>query len=224
MDLHLDASIACRFPPFMHKSGTMTVSGGSRGDTVAGRAAFASFKKTSTGLLTFDSPAMVTGVTQVTKGTFALGTNMPNHVRSAAELPVFSNLVFAAGTTFDMNGNALAVPNFTGAPTLANPGALTVGESLVADGTNLVDGVVLTSASSLAFAEGAEVRLLNPARLNKDTTYLLCMAADGITLPSGGELPVSADLPANGWHAVLSADAKSLTLTYIPMGTLLIFR
>ena len=39
MDLHLDASIACRFPPFMHKSGTMTVSGGSRGDAVAGRAA-----------------------------------------------------------------------------------------------------------------------------------------------------------------------------------------
>ncbi len=32
------------------------------------------------------------------------------------------------------------------------------------------------------------------------------------------------DLPANGWHAVLSADAKSLTLTYIPMGTVLIFR
>ncbi len=224
MDLHLDASIACRFPPFMHKSGTMTVSGGSRGDTVAGRAAFASFKKTSTGLLTFDSPAMVTGVTQVTKGTFALGTNMPNHVRSAAELPVFSNLVFAAGTTFDMNGNALAVPNFTGAPTLANPGALTVGESLTADGTNLVDGVTLTSASSLTFAEDAEVRLLNPARLNKDTTYLLCMAAGGITLPSGGELPVSADLPANGWRAVLSTDAKSLTLTYVPMGTMLIFR
>ena len=107
---------------------------------------------------------------------------------------------------------------------MANPGALTVGESLVADGTNLVDGVVLTSASSLAFADGAEVRLLNPSRLNKDTTYLLCMAADGITLPSGGELPVSADLPANGWHAVLSADTKSLTLTYIPMGTMLIFR
>ena len=49
------------------------------------------------GFQTFDSPAMVTGVTQVTKGTFALGTNMPNHVRSAAELPVFSNLVFTAG-------------------------------------------------------------------------------------------------------------------------------
>ena len=224
MDLHLDASIACRFPPFSHGSGTMTVSGGSRGDTVAGRASFASFTKTSTGLLTFDSPAMVTGVTQVTKGTFALGTNMPNHVRSAAELPVFSNLVFAAGTTFDMNGNALAVPNFTGAPTLANPGALTFGESLAADGTNLVDGVTLTSASSLTFAEGAEVRLLNPTRLNKDTTYLLCMAAGGITLPSNGELPVSADLPANGWRAVLSADTKSLSLTYIPMGTMIIFR
>ena len=224
MDLHMDDSITCRFPPFSHGSGTMTVSGGSRGDAVAGRAAFASFKKTSTGLLTFDSPAMVTGVTQIAKGTFALGTNMPNHVRSAAELPVFSNLVFAAGTTFDMNGNALEVPNFTGAPTLADAAALTFTESLSADGTNLVDGVALTSASSLAFADGAEVRLLNPSRLNKDTTYLLCMAADGITLPSGGELPVSADLPANGWHAVLSADAKSLALTYIPMGTLLIFR
>ena len=123
-----------------------------------------------------------------------------------------------------MNGNALEVPNFAGAPTLADAAALTFTESLSADGTNLVDGVALTSASSLAFADGAEVRLLNPARLNKDTTYLLCMAAGGITLPAGGELPVSADLPANGWHAVLSADTKSLTLTYIPMGTMLIFR
>ena len=224
MDLWLGDGTAFRLPAFSHTTRAMTVWGGPRGDSAAGRAVFKSFDKTSTGDLTFDTPAIVAGDMTVSKGTFALGTNMPNRVRTAAELPVFSNLVFAAGTTFDMNGNAIEVPNIVGAPTLADAAALTVGESLTARGAEVAHGTNLVSSSSLAFAEGAVVRLTGAASLLKASTYTLCTAAGGVTVPGGKEVPVETDLRSNDWHARLTPDGKSLELVYIPQGTTILFR
>ncbi len=223
-DLWLGTNTAFRLQAFKHTANAMGVYGGPRGDSACGRAVFKSFEKAGAGILTFDSPAIVAGDMAVTGGTLALGTNMPEHVRTAAELPVFSNLVFSAGTTFDMNGNAIEVPNFAGAPALADAAALTIGESLTARGAEIAGGATLASTSALTFVDGAVVRLSGAATLLRSTTYTLCSATGGITLPDGNEIPVETDLSANDWHAVLSADGKSLELVYVPQGTVLIVR
>lgn len=197
-------------------SGDCWITGGAHGDGAVPRPIVASIEKTQDGLLAIESSVAVTGVLSVAKGTLALGTNGLGAARSAAELPVLSNLVFAAGTTFNMNGSALTVPNFTGRPAVTNAGALTIGASLLVDS---VDNV-LETASSLSFASGAVIKV--PATFSPlaGRPFEVCVADGGVQ----GDLPTVDDPRARPWRVEKSADGTSLLLTRVQDGTLMIFR
>ena len=214
-DLVMDEDAVFSLPDFKHTLGDIVVTGGGRGDSTVGRSTISSFELTSaTNTLAFISPAIVAGEMKVTAGTLALGTN--GVARTAAELPVFSNLVFAAGTTFDMDGSALTVPNFTGRPAVTNAGALTIGESLLVDS---IDNV-LETASSISFAPGAVIKV--PATFSPlaGRPFEVCVADGGVL----GDLPLVDDPRARPWRVEKSADATSLLLTRVQDGTLVIFR
>lgn len=176
-DFWIDGNTAFALPAYVHAAGSCTFSGGPSAAKPCGRATVASFTKTGGTTLTFDSPAIVTGTTAINTGTLALGTAK----ESAAELPVFSNLVFAADTTFDMNGNDLSVPNLTGIPTITNPGKLTITGNWTIDYAELADGAVLDlGAGSLEFASGATVTVVNRGSSIHGQT-VLARAQGGVT-------------------------------------------
>ena len=166
-----DKSALC-MPAMKHATGDLWVTGGAKGGSGVPRPTIASIVKTSTDGLYFDSPVVVAGTLSVEKGLLSLGTNGVR--RTAAELPVFSNLVFAAGTTFDLDGNALEIPNLTGAPTVANAGTITISGSytMAADETFATEG-------SVVFADGATVVV--PVGTRKRGVHTVLTAAGGIT-------------------------------------------
>ena len=203
-------------PALKHVSGDCWITGGARGDGAVPRPVVASIEKTQDGLLAIESSVVVTGVLSVAKGTLALGTNGLGAARSAAELPVLSNLVFVAGTAFNMNGSALTVPNFTGRPAVTNAGALTIGASLLVDSADSA----LETTSSVSFAPGAVIKV--PATFSPlaGRPFEVCVAGGGVL----GDLPTVDDPLARPWRVEKSADGTSLLLTRVQDGTLMIFR
>lgn len=203
-------------PALKHVSGDCWITGGARGDGAVPRPVVASIEKTQDGLLAIESSVVVTGVLSVAKGTLALGTNGLGAARSAAELPVLSNLVFVAGTAFNMNGSALTVPNFTGRPAVTNAGALTIGASLLVDSADSA----LETTSSVSFAQGAVIKV--PATFSPlaGRPFEVCVAEGGVL----GDLPTVDDPRARPWRVEKSADGTSLLLTRVQDGTLMIFR
>ena len=203
-------------PALKHVSGDCWITGGARGDGAVPRPVVASIEKTQDGLLAIESSVVVTGVLSVAKGTLALGTNGLGAARSAAELPVLSNLVFVAGTAFNMNGSALTVPNFTGRPAVTNAGALTIGASLLVDSADSA----LETTSSVSFAPGAVIKV--PATFSPlaGRPFEVCVADGGVL----GDLPTVDDPRARPWRVEKSADGTSLLLTRVQDGTLMIFR
>ena len=171
-DLWFADKSALFMPAMKHASGDLWVTGGARGGSLVPRPTIASIEKTSTGGLYFDSPAVVAGTLLVSNGLLSLGTN--GVVRTDAELPVFSNLVFAAGTTFDLDGNSLTIPNLAGAPTVSDAGTITISGSytMAADETFETDGAVV-------FADGATVTV--PAGTRKRGVHTVLTAKGGIT-------------------------------------------
>ena len=172
-DLVMDKDAVFSLPDFKHTLGDIVVTGGGCGDSAVGRSTIANFELASaTNTLVFASPAIVAGEMKVTAGTLSLGTN--GVVHTAAELPVFSNLVFAAGTTFDMDGNALTVPNLTGTPTVVNEGTVTISGSF----TPTV-GAAFETSGAVAFAEGSKVVI--PAGFPRQGVHTVLTAEGGIT-------------------------------------------
>ena len=182
-DLTLDTGTAFRLPSFKHTAGEVQVEGGAPGGSAVGRSAFESFENAADKLI-FASPAIVSGEMKVSAGTLALGTN--GVTRTDAVLPVFSNLVFAAGTTFDMDGNSLTVPNLTGAPTVANAGTITVSGSY----TPVIENGRATTwetTAPVAFAAGAKVTI--PAGTSRKGVHTLLTTTGGITGMPGVTAP-----------------------------------
>lgn len=207
-DFWIDGNTAFALPAYVHTSGTCTFSGGPSAEKPCGRATVASFTKTGGTTLTFDSPAIVTGTTAINTGTLALGAAKA----SAAALPVFSNLVFAAGTTFDMNGNDLSVPNLTGFPTITNPGKLTITGNWTIDYADLADGKVLDlGAGALEFTPGATVTVANRGS-SIHGQMVLARAQGGVT----GEPSVI------GWNRKLKAVDGELRTAQ--MGLFVVFK
>lgn len=220
-DLWLADTKAFALPVLRHVGGVMTVSGGARGDSSVGRASIAGLEKTSALDLTVDSSAMVTGTTAITTGTLTLAD--AGETRTAAEMPVFSNLVFSSGTALKMNGHALEVPNFTGLPAIVDAGALTIDESLAIDGTDAKTNGVLTTTGALSFGAEATLNVSNIKFLDRKSETVVARAEGGVSFAEGVE-ELAFKPECKGWHATVSSDGKALMLSYQPFGTMLIFR
>ena len=203
-DFHLGTRTHYALGDFVQTDGDCAFTGGPSGNEPCGRATVASFVKTGGDVLTFDSSVVVTGETRIGTGTLALGVG-----RTEAELPVFSNLVFAAGTTFDMNGNDLAIPNLVGLPKVENPGKLTITGTWTIDWNELKAGGCLDLGNGkLAFAEGAVIVVANR---NGETT------GDDVVIAkvTGG---VEGDPEISGWgRALRLRDNARLALVSVPL-------
>lgn len=211
---------ALSLPALRQTSGLCRITGGS-----VPRPVIASFEKAGAGDLYVESTVLVTGRLAVTAGSLVLATNAANLV--AAQMPLFSNLVFSAGTTFDMANQALEVPQFGGMPAVVHGGALTVGTCWTLDAADAMAGGI--DVASAAFAEGATIDLTSRTGLDVKQTYPLVRATGSIALPpSAGSLCGLKEMPlahaVSGWHALLSADAKTLALTFVPNGTVIVLR
>lgn len=177
-DFWIGENTAFSLPSYNHTSGTCRFSGGPSADKPCGRASLVNFTKSGDSTtLTIDSPVILAGKTDIQVGTLALG----EAPKTAAELPVFSNLVFAAGTTFDMHGNDLTVPNLTGFPTVLNPGTLTIAGNWTVDFNDVKSGKTLDLGSgSLAFAPGATITFVNrTGSLSEDVILARAAAVTG---------------------------------------------
>ena len=178
-DFWIGSNTAFRLPSYNHKSGTCRFYGGPSADKSCGRASLVNFTKSGDSTtLTVDSPVILSGKTDVQVGTLALSETK----LTAAELPVFSNLVFAAGTAFDMHGNDLAVPNLTGFPTVSNAGELTIEGTWTIDYADILAGKALDlGAGKLAFAPGAKIVVLNRTATPIADGTVLARATGGVT-------------------------------------------
>lgn len=206
-DLTLGEGTAFRLPSFKHTGGEIQVAGGPRGDSSVGRAVFESFENTADTLI-FDSPAIVAGEMKVAAGTLALATN--DAVRTETEMPVFSNLVFSAGTTFDMHGKAISIPNLTGTPTVANAAEITI------TGSYRMANEVFTTPGAVTFAPGSKVFI--PTGTRKRGSYLVMTAAGGA---SGAPEPEAEDGRNRFWK--IRVNGTSVVLEYVG-GLSVIFR
>ena len=94
------------------------------------RPTVANLVKAGEGTLFVDSPVAVTGRAEIRAGTLKVAKIRPLDVSVEGVVepqPVFSNLVFASGTTFDMSDNAgFLVNNMVGSPTVTNSGVFGV--------------------------------------------------------------------------------------------------
>lgn len=178
-DFWIGSNTAFRLPSYNHKSGTCRFYGGPSADKSCGRASLVNFTKSGDSTtLTVDSPVILSGKTDIQVGTLALSETK----LTAAELPVFSNLVFAAGTAFDMHGNDLAVPNLTGFPTVSNAGELTIEGTWTIDYADILAGKALDlGAGKLAFAPGAKIVVLNRTATPIADGTVLARATGGVT-------------------------------------------
>ena len=191
-----------KLPRFQQSGvGRFEVYGGPDGEKDCGRAVVAGIEKTvsNTNVLYVDSPVAVTGLTSIAAGTLALA----DEPRTAAQLPVFSNLVFAAETTLDMGGNDLTVPNLTGFPTIANPGALTIAGTWTIDQADILAGKCLDLGDkSLTFADGAKIVIVNRTTSSQQS-FVIAQATGGIF-----GSPVT-----QGWRRNVEIKDGKLTLT-----------
>ena len=100
---------------------------------------------------------------------------------------------------------------------------VTIGESWTVDCADLMkSGASFTSDGRIAFAEGAELRLVNPDGYRGHVkAFTIMTAADGIEgLP---ELVIP-DGAKTEWKISKSADGKSIVLARTPLGIMLIVR
>lgn len=203
-------------PALKHVAGDCWITGGAPGGGEVPRPVIAAIEKVGDGVLVLATSAAVTGRLSVARGTLALGTNGLGAACAAAELPVLSNLVFAAETTFNMNNSALTIPNLAGVPAVTNAGALTIGASMLVESAENV----LATASSVAFAPGAVIKV--PAAFSPvaGRAVEICAAEGGVL----GDVPAVDDPRRRPWHVEKSADGKALLLTRVEGGTMLILR
>ena len=177
-DFWIGSNTAFRLPSYNHTSGTCRFYGGPTADKPCGRASLVNFTKSGDGTtLTIDSPVILAGKTDIQVGTLALSEKkLTSH-----ELPVFSNLVFAAGTSFDMHGNDLSVPKLTGFPTVSNAGELTIEDTWTVDYADLVAGKTLDLGTGrLAFSPGAKIVVANCTSTQTANEVVLAEASGGI--------------------------------------------
>lgn len=176
-DFWMGENTAFCLPSFTLLDGDCLFSGGASADKACGRASLPDFTKNGDGTLTMDSPVLITGTMAVNAGTLALSSQP----REASELPVFSGLVFAANTTFDMQGKDIEVADITGFPTVANAGKLTISGNWTIDYADLAAGKVLDlGAGSLEFAAGATITVLNRGTTIKGPQIVVAKANGGV--------------------------------------------
>ncbi|MBQ0031958.1 MAG: hypothetical protein KBT68_04055, partial [bacterium] len=177
-DFWMGSNTAFRLPSFTQLTGTCRFSGGPSADKACGRATLVNFTKAGGTTLTIDSPVVLTGKTDIQVGTLELSSQK----LADEELPVFSHLVFAADTGFDMHGNDLTVPNMTGFPTVSNAGELTLEGAWTVDYADILAGKTLDlGAGKLAFAPGAKIIVRNRTAEASAEPIVLVRATGGIT-------------------------------------------
>ena len=146
---------------------------------------------------------------------FTIDNKTPDQIDQTQYLPAFSNLVMAAGTTFDLNGNTrLSVPRLTGQPLVTN-GTLTVCERWTLSASDLVNGVSLSvKEGPIVFADGVVMDVDDPAALN--AAHGSFHAGRVIATADGGIYGMPSTSPAIGekWLLEKSSDGKSLMLRY----------
>lgn len=128
--------------------------------------------------------------------------------------PVFSNLVFATNTVFDLNG----MPNFTqtdlgGFPLITN-GFLTVTGTWTADGVAVASGAKLeVRDASFALAEGTAIRLTGSSAMRgPNVEFPLVVSDHPISLGAVVALDTGAD--KRSWRLALSPDKRTLSISY----------
>jgi hypothetical protein len=128
--------------------------------------------------------------------------------------PVFSNLVFAANTVFDLNG----MPNFMqtnlgGFPLVTN-GILTVTKMWTVNGTAVAGGAKMeVRDASFALADGALIRLTDASAMcGQNVEFPLAVSDHPISLGAKVALDTGAD--KRSWRLVLSPDKRTLSVSY----------
>ncbi len=118
-------------------------------------------------------------------------------------LPVFDDLAFAPGTTFDLNGNAFVQGRLAGCPRVAN-GDLTIAAAWSLAGAEIAAGAKLEVDGALAFGEGAVVTSADESAL-RGREYVIATAAS-VT----GRPVVDGNTALAGWRVRTTETTVSL--------------
>ena len=179
-DIELGTATAFALPKLNYTNGTCRIFGGPAGDAACGRATVAALTVDyAPGTNFVSAPVAVTGLAHVVRGCLKLDADKP-----AAVAPAFSNLVFEAGTVFDMGGSAVDVGDLTIGTkdfTILNAGTLVIHGTLTVDGTVIAAGGLDFTGGTLAFADGAKVAVTNRKSAAGKTT--LVTAASVVNAP-----------------------------------------
>jgi len=133
----------------------------------------------------------------------------------AYPLPLFKEMRFTKGTVLDLCGNAYTACKISGWPVVTNMCAytapacgLTVTNTFVVAGGEIVSKAPMSCSVPLTFAAGATVTLTNSVALPYTTVkeYTICSCPGGI---SGTPTLVTED---SNWHLRKASDGKSLSL------------
>lgn len=134
-------------------------------------------------------------------------------------LPVFDDLCFAAGTAFDLNGNAFTQGNLTGFPSVEN-GDLTISNVWSVASAEVAVGGKMTVGGTLKFADGAKIAGTDEEALGGKTVKEYVIAtADAIV----GKPSVDAESASlANWR--VATTATEVKLVYSEPKTVIIIR
>lgn len=136
---------------------------------------------------------------------------------AAAEmLPVFDELSFAAGTTFDLNGNAFVQGKLVGFPTVLH-GDLTLTDSWTILAADLANGKALHVDGTLSFGEGVTLKMPMDQKPDHHAAkeYLIAEADDIV----GAPVIDKASIELGDWKVVTTK--TQVKLTYSPHALLI---
>jgi len=236
----MDAT-ACSVPnaKFVALAGeTQSVSGGVN----VARSTMAGFVKEGAGTLYFDAAVDVTGIGDVKAGTLKVANriNLDDVADQAAVLAsttVFSNLQFAAGTTFDLSDAPISVLNdLTGAPSITNVGVAAISGKWTLPGPNNVmnvtgENIMLFGGNvsgGLAFIEGATFDLADEAAFSNAVASagdrgILVAYANWVVIDEFAGIPAPMPQPSANisqrWQMYVDpSNVRELRLRFAPAG------
>ncbi len=154
------------------------------------------------------------------------GALFTRYTNTTERLPAFGTMAFDQGAVLDLNGNAYAVNEITGWPTVTNSctdatsaAALTVTNSFTIDGATLAAGRQLVSHVPVTFTAGATVTLTNSALVARNGQKKFTV----LTAPSLTWNRSKLKQDGKDWIVLHDPETNTLTLEYCA-GTLLILR
>ena len=134
-------------------------------------------------------------------------------------IPQFKTINAAPGTMLDLNGHSYTNNNLNGLPTILNCPEFAVKTSLSFSASDAVAGAGTVTDGAFRFMGGAMVSVTDvPAKVSSQGVMATVLsAADGIVGFPGCAI-------GDKWRLSLSADGKSLVLSYPPKGMVISFK